>query len=195
MAKPKKKGKKQEVVGSKSPFVGKKRLARYSRGLDRLEKRLGRKYNPYDVVKDAKDPESPLHDYFDWDIETAAQKHWLHQARQLIATVVVKMIDYRGRPVPARKWVNTTLLEGEEPEQTYVSHTRVRSTPSLMHNYLSNELRSLEAWFHRNRTYRDLKPILKFLEGAIPKARMDLLGEMPDDKKPKGKKPKGKKKN
>lgn len=44
---------------------------------------------PDAVVAAAKDPDSPLHEFFDWDVESAAQKHWLDTARSLIRRVRV----------------------------------------------------------------------------------------------------------
>lgn len=44
---------------------------------------------PEAVVEDAKDPDSPLHGYFEWDIEKAAHKHWIETARAIIRSVEV----------------------------------------------------------------------------------------------------------
>lgn len=44
---------------------------------------------PAVVVADAKNPESPLHRMFDWNVESAAEKHWLNTARRIIVSVKV----------------------------------------------------------------------------------------------------------
>lgn len=43
------------------------------------------------VVDDARDPESPLHDYIEWDAERGLHQYQLTQARQLIRTVRVEV--------------------------------------------------------------------------------------------------------
>lgn len=53
-----------------------------------LEDRHGR-LTPEVVVSDAKNPKSPLHEEFDWDMKRAAQMHWLDRARELIRSVRV----------------------------------------------------------------------------------------------------------
>ena len=79
---------------------------------------------PAAVVEDARDPDSPLHDQFTWDIEKAAYEHWLDEARALIVTVkyvltsdttVVRAVYYHKNP-------NAT---GNEPG--YVSVPTLRS--------------------------------------------------------------------
>jgi hypothetical protein len=42
---------------------------------------------PSEVVADARDPSSPLHDEFNWNKEEAAEAHWLDTARGLIRFV------------------------------------------------------------------------------------------------------------
>lgn len=44
---------------------------------------------PEAVVEDARDPDSPLHDRFDWDTDRNAYQHLLTQARQLIRSVEI----------------------------------------------------------------------------------------------------------
>ena len=55
-----------------------------------------------DVVTAARDPISPLHGKFEWEDSKAAQQYRLWQARQLIASVTIKLPD--GQPV--RKYIN-----------------------------------------------------------------------------------------
>ncbi len=36
------------------------------------------------VIQDAKSPESPFHDSFEWNVERAAYQHWVHTANSII---------------------------------------------------------------------------------------------------------------
>jgi hypothetical protein len=38
-------------------------------------------------VQAARDRRNPLHDLFDWNVKSAAEKYWLHQARIVIGAV------------------------------------------------------------------------------------------------------------
>lgn len=46
---------------------------------------------PLDIVEAARTDDHPLHGEFEWDNSVAGQKYRLHQAEQLIRTVVVKV--------------------------------------------------------------------------------------------------------
>src|SRR5262245_45008054 len=43
------------------------------------------------VVEEARPPDAPLHDLFEWDVVKAAQAHWENQARMVIRSVEVVM--------------------------------------------------------------------------------------------------------
>src|SRR4030095_4309006 len=47
---------------------------------------------PDDVVAEARNPDSPLHDQFEWDLERAAMATWIRQARELITSVKVQIL-------------------------------------------------------------------------------------------------------
>lgn len=51
-----------------------------------LETRSGR-ISAKKVVEDARRPSSPLHKLFDWRVRAAAERWWLHRARQIIGLV------------------------------------------------------------------------------------------------------------
>jgi len=47
---------------------------------------------PEAVVKDARNPKSPLHEHFEWNVNKAAMSHWLDTARSLIRSVKVTVV-------------------------------------------------------------------------------------------------------
>lgn len=51
--------------------------------------RNGGTITPDMVIEDAKDPDSPLHEKFDWNLETAAMSAWRETARKIIRSVRV----------------------------------------------------------------------------------------------------------
>jgi len=53
---------------------------------------------PEEVVLAAREPESPLHDEFEWDDGVASHKYRLWEARKLIARVMIERPDRAGMP-------------------------------------------------------------------------------------------------
>lgn len=96
------------------------------------------------VVEAAKDPTSPLHGHFTWDLKKAAQKQWLTEARRLIqsiryvvvsqdtnepvrvrAIVSTKIMDQRDTLVKHNGWIDRrALLRQKETRQQYVLRAR-----------------------------------------------------------------------
>lgn len=66
---------------------------------------VGGVIEPRAVVEAARDPDSVLHDYFEWNDSTAAEAYRIVQARQLLRTFVVHV----GEPaVATRAFVSLT---------------------------------------------------------------------------------------
>ncbi len=59
--------------------------------LQAMADRRGGRLDAEEVVEAARDPESVLHEYFEWDADAAAESYRLHQARQLIRTVRIEV--------------------------------------------------------------------------------------------------------
>lgn len=52
-----------------------------------------KKVSPSIVLELAKDPNHPLHNFFEWDNETASNKYRLIQARELINSIIIEVIN------------------------------------------------------------------------------------------------------
>jgi hypothetical protein len=77
---------------------------------------------PRRVVQEARDPESPLHNEFDFsDVQGAAQLWWEQQARVLIERYRVYVYPVRGKGEPTRVPVFVRNPDAAAREQGYVS--------------------------------------------------------------------------
>lgn len=121
-----------KLTGAKKEAI-KKRLAE-------LEKKGKGILTPQAVVEDARDPKSPLHGQFNWDVSKAAYEYWLDQARALIVSVryvyktektVVKAVFYHRNPDAA----------GTEPG--YVSIPTLRSDEDMSRSALIDAFRRI----------------------------------------------------
>lgn len=86
--------------------------------LQEIELANGGILRPSDVVEDAKSPDSPLHDLFDWDVNRAAERHWIDRARQIITSVKV-VVSHNKTAVSTVYYVRDPSIESGK--QGYVS--------------------------------------------------------------------------
>lgn len=80
---------------------------------------------PEAVVDDARDPESPYHDRFEWDDAKAAQRHRLDTARALIRSVRVQVRTER-EVVSTVAYVRDPSLEPAAPGYRPVAELRTK---------------------------------------------------------------------
>lgn len=90
----------REVIGDQEAFTELERLA---------EKNAG-DLTPDLVVGAAADPNSPLHSHFEWDNGKAAVEWRKHQARQLIQTFKLHVVDDRGERT-TRYYANVVVAD------------------------------------------------------------------------------------
>lgn len=96
--------------------------------INEIAARNSGRIRPDDVVADARDPSSPLHERFEWDVEKAAQAHWLDTARELIRAVRVT-ITTDTTIVSSVAYVRDPTMESDE--QGYVSVASLRDDQDL----------------------------------------------------------------
>lgn len=92
---------------------------------------------PAHVVEAARDPESVLHDEFVWDVNEAAQQHWLDTARSLIRIVRVEVKDE-----PARTLAPFYVVDPMRPPKStrYVELNKAARDRDLANRVLSDEV-------------------------------------------------------
>jgi hypothetical protein len=123
---------------------------------------------PADVVAEASQPGSPLHDYFEWDDGEAGHQWRLQQARQLIR-VTVEVLPYEEPRYQVRAFVSLTpdrQLEGGG----YRVMAEVLATPSERAQLLADALDELNRLKARYFQLSELEGIFR----AIERARRNL---------------------
>lgn len=111
------------------------------------DKHAGR-LSPDMLVKEAKNPRSPGHSFFNWSDAAAAHQHRLYQARVLIAGVTVK-VETEHRTYTAVAYVRDPRLP--DKVQGYVQTSRIRSDSEYAHEVLVEEF--ARAASHLRRAY------------------------------------------
>lgn len=116
-----------------------------------------------EIVDAARDPESVLHHFFDWDDESAAKKHRLDTARKLIASVRY-IIREEGR-VTFRAF--TSVKPTKADDRRYERISRVMDDETLQQARLADFQRRLAGLLSEFADIGDqhLKPVRKLRDG------------------------------
>jgi hypothetical protein len=104
--------------------------------LAEIEERNGGVLRPSDVVADARNPKSPLHDCFTWDVRKAAARYWVEQARELIVSIKVEVRVDRTQVQTVFYVKHPNSAPGE---QGYVGYDRLRAQGDLAREALVQE--------------------------------------------------------
>lgn len=81
--------------------------------VDWLQERLGRSPKVVEVLEDARDENSPIHDMFKWDDKEAAEKFRMFQASSLLSALVIKVeIVNKGKTEEIEMPVRVVLKHG-----------------------------------------------------------------------------------
>ncbi len=120
--------------------------------LQRIEEAHSGRLTPEAVVADAGDPESPLHELFEWDDSIAAHQHRLYQARSVIRSVRMD-VRVEQRSVSTVRYVRDPSA-GEE--QGYVSIASLRTEVDLARETVQTELKRAQSMLQRARNIADV---------------------------------------
>lgn len=142
-----------------------KNYTRYKSELERLEQKYNGFLSTPDIVREAIDSQSPLHDWFDWSDAEAGEKWRLHQARMLISSVRVKVMFEKG-PKEYRRYVNVTLdrHNGSKPQRFYVNTKTAINTENLKQQILQRAMKEADYWQRCYEDYLELQDIFVGIE-------------------------------
>ncbi|MEE4236521.1 MAG: hypothetical protein V2I51_07335 [Anderseniella sp.] len=142
--------------------------------LNRLAKAGGGRITPSAIVEAARDEDSALHAYFEWDDSTAAEQYRLMQARELLRSCKVEFkINDRKIAIPA--YVRDP--EADSMQQGYVETARIRNEAEAARDVLLREFsrvgslltraRRLAEFFEMESEVDDLSATLGLLRQKI----------------------------
>ncbi len=119
---------------------------------------------PKEIVEDAKNPSTPYHHYFDWDNKTAGDEWRIHQARNLINSIMqIEVIHEESQPVLIRSFVSVS----DEGERGYVPHAVIIKKPQLIDQVIETALVEAKTWKARYEIYRELSKISRAIDETI----------------------------
>lgn len=116
------------------------------------------------VVDAARDPESPLHDRFEWDDSIAGERYREQQARQLIRTV--RVVEPKGDKDETRVRAFHSVPRPEG--QTYMPVEDIKADPFTRQLVLKQAEREFRAMWAR---YRHLAEFLDLVAETVESER------------------------
>lgn len=132
--------------------------------LERLTLQNGGILKAEAVVESARDPESPLHDQFQWDDTEAATQWRLQQARQLIR-VVVRFEEVGNKQVPCRVFVSLTP-DREESGGGYRVTTSVMADEDMRRQMLLDARREMTRFREKYSALSELAKVFEAMDSV-----------------------------
>ena len=137
--------------------------------LRELEEKHGR-LTPDLVIKDARNPSSPLHSCFEWNVKKAALAYWREQARDLIASVRY-LYTVEDKTYSAPEFVRDPSVP--PGKQGYISIPKLRKDEDLSRAALVDEFARAAAALRRA---HEIAAALKFKPNEIKRIEQQIIG-------------------
>lgn len=131
--------------------------------LEMLRQRFKGEITPRDLLDDARNPNSPLHSFFEWSDTEAAEQYRLQQARGLIRSVVAIYVQEDKPATRVRAYVH--VPEPGTPHYRETGHAMSQKKTRDM--VLQRALRELIGWqkrYHELHEFADLFENIEQLE-------------------------------
>lgn len=139
--------------------------------VNRLAKLGGGRITPRALVDAARDPDSPLHSFFEWDDSEAAEKYREMQARTLLRSCTRREVIHKRR-VEIPMYVRDP--DCDTTEQGYVETAKIRTDEDAARDLLVAEFKRATALIARARALSAFFELeAEFLD---VEESMDLLG-------------------
>lgn len=118
-------------------------------------------------VSAARPVSSPLHDYFEWDNDTAAELHRVEQARYYLRHIEIVIVSGKEE-LQTRAWHQVVIERDEISERRYVPSVEIAANEELEQQVIAKALREMEGW---RRRYAEYKHVFGDIFAAIERTR------------------------
>lgn len=141
-----------------------------------LEKRFGDKpLTPEQYVAAAKPARSPIHDTLEWNESAAAHQHRIHQARQVLRSIVI--VTDESQRVQPRAYHSVSLLTERGAHRAYLPQHIIWGREELAEQIVAEALQSLRSWDAKYSIYKDKLDVLRAASEHIGRAKEVLVGK------------------
>jgi len=146
-----------------------KAAKRVGEHIELLRKQSRGELTPEDILADAKNDNSPLHDYFEWSDTAAAHQFRLQQARGLIRAVVAIYVDENKEKPAIRTRAYVHVPEATAPHYREMTHAMSQTKTRQL--ILQQAWRDLRAWrvrYQHLKEFADLIKVMDEVEASLP---------------------------
>lgn len=133
--------------------------------LELLRQKCKGELTPRDVLDDARNDNSPLHTFFEWDDSAAAEEYRLQQARGLIRSVVAIYVSEDKPATRVKAYVH--IPEPGTPHYRETGHAMSLSKTRKM--VLDQAWRELQSWRRRYADLKEFSDLVKVIDETAKK--------------------------
>jgi hypothetical protein len=159
---------KQEFKAANGARISDAQAARYGDRINYLTEKRGF-ITPQIVVEDAEKSSSPLHDYFTWNNDEAAIKWRIEQAKMLIRSIVVTVINEDKPEVRQFFSVTPSAEMKTSATKVYVTLNTVMNDETKRNEVVAYALRELRGWRERYAQYQELEDLIFGIDEGLRK--------------------------
>lgn len=149
----------------------------YVKELEMLAKKNNGLLSPHVVVEYAKNPETLLHEKFEWDDSVAAYNWRVHQARMMIAALVVNNSDIK---INEKVFVSVAGDRKRDASGGYRFTRDVLSDSDRRDIFFDQCIRAIEGLIERFRHFKELAVILEEAKDKVTLAKSPSQIYVPD---------------
>jgi len=125
----------------------------YREELEKIRVRDGM-IRPEVVVEDARAKDHPMHSAFEWDNKKCGEYWRVHQARMLINTIMVEVMDV------GMSAYEVVIPVEDKGRKGYYSVEQIMSDDELRKQVLRNALKLIKYWRGKYMQYKELEGII-----------------------------------
>lgn len=128
---------------------------------------------PEDVVEEARNQGSSLHNYFEWNDQVAAEAYRLDQARYMLRSIKIKIEDQET--ITEIRAFMPVKTEPNQERKKYLHIETIVANPNLVDQITAEALGELQTWHEKWNVYRSLysqfeakfSPVFKAIDEAV----------------------------
>lgn len=144
--------------------------------IERIADEHGGKATADAVLEESKPKDAPLHECFEWSNKAASRKWRLHQAREIINSIEVTLLEEDPNEDGEDKHLATApafvSIERDQEDGGYRSITTVMDNPELKDRLIQQALRELQSWTKRYEHLTEFASVHAVIRGTKkPKAK------------------------
>lgn len=120
----------------------------------------GKRATAKDIVESAKENNSPLHTYFEWQDDVAAGLYREAQARHMANSITIKVKSNGGEDTEIRAFhaIKIVTVEDEPKQKNYIPIDRVADDINMIGQVVEEARKALIGWKQRYEMYRSMIP-------------------------------------